>query len=82
MPHANDFITDAFGDGLNYADHKYLLVRHGNNDNQSIVGSESQAERKQINILAYVPEFVSSPTTSCCGSNVQNTPLERGTDEL
>ena len=50
MPHANDFITDAFGDGLNYADHKYLLVRHGNNDNQSIVGSESQAERKQINI--------------------------------
>ena len=50
MPHANDFITDAFGDGLNYADHKYLLVRHGNNDNQSIVGSEGQAERKQINI--------------------------------
>ena len=50
MPHANDFTTDAFGDGLNYADHKYLLVRHGNNDNQSIVGSESQAERKQINI--------------------------------
>jgi len=50
MPHANDFLTDAFGDGLNYADHKYLLVRHGNNDNQSIVGSESQAERKQINI--------------------------------
>lgn len=50
MPHANDFLTDAFGDGLNYADHKYLLVRHGNNDNQSIVGSEGQAERKQINI--------------------------------
>ena len=50
MPHANDFVTDAFGDGLNYADHKYLLVRHGNNDNQSIVGSEGQAERKQINI--------------------------------
>ena len=50
MPHANDFIADAFGDGLNYADHKYLLVRHGNNDNQSIVGSEGQAERKQINI--------------------------------
>jgi len=50
MPHANDFVADAFGDGLNYADHKYLLVRHGNNDNQSIVGSEGQAERKQINL--------------------------------
>ena len=50
MPHANNFVTDAFGDGLNYAGHKYLLTRLGNNDNQSIVGSEGQTDRRQINL--------------------------------
>jgi len=50
MPTANDFIDDPNGDGLNYAAFRWLLGRHGNNTNESIVGTEAYSNRKQINL--------------------------------
>ena len=47
MPRANDFTG---GDGLNYANFRWLLGRGGNNANESIVGSEAYSNRKQINV--------------------------------
>jgi hypothetical protein len=50
MPRANDFYTDASGDGLNYANFQWLLTRNGSNTNEGIVGSEAFTDRKQINL--------------------------------
>ncbi|HET9216132.1 MAG TPA: TonB-dependent receptor [Terriglobia bacterium] len=50
MPRANDFYSDANGDGLNYANFRRLLKRNGNNNNESIAGSEAYSDRKQINV--------------------------------
>ena len=50
MPRANDFFTDNMGDGLNYANFRWLLTRGGNNTNEGIAGSEAFTDRKQINL--------------------------------
>jgi hypothetical protein len=50
MPHANEFFSTTNSDGLNYSNFRWLLGRHGNNANDSIVGSEAYTNRKQINI--------------------------------
>ncbi|HET9942433.1 MAG TPA: TonB-dependent receptor, partial [Terriglobia bacterium] len=50
MPRANDFYTDAQGDGLNYANFQWLLTRSGNNTNEGIAGSEAFTDRRQINL--------------------------------
>jgi hypothetical protein len=50
MPLPNDFFDDANGDGLNYANFRWLRGRKGNNSNEGIVGSDQFTNRKQINV--------------------------------
>jgi hypothetical protein len=50
MPEPNDFINDGNGDGLNYANFRWLRGRSGNNSNEGIVGSDQYTNRKQINV--------------------------------
>jgi hypothetical protein len=52
MPKANNFITggNSGGDGLNTAVFRWVRGRKGQSSNESIVGSSSFTNRKQINI--------------------------------
>ena len=47
MPKANNFTT---GDGLNYANYRYLRTRRGNSGGAVTIGTDTETDRKQINL--------------------------------